>query len=547
MSAFRVAVAGLIFSAATLLAAPSPGQASTIDSLDVLARAHTWPTLSAGVFYRNRLWVVNSVKGRNHNSADIYSYDPTSKAFRYERHLFSQDAGDPTIHAGRLYWPYEDDRFSLGWGAFEVTDGTSWFYRSIPGRQTFHTHAMTTDGALLYASTSGWTAKLNVSRDNGRTWEQIYEHPTPTGVVSRFTSLTALNGSLIAQLVVRGNPRMTVFRDGRLNDLDRWPKGRTLFGDAVHDNRYYAAISGENGGTEIWSTDGYTSEKVDTTGLRGNVIDLGSASGALWATSAEAGNGSVWKMQADGRWQEAFRFSGGYPRQIIPTGGYIFVAGDGNDGKGRLWGTKLAMQPVKRSNSVSTNKLETKRSDPIEDWQSAAAQLDSLLDSPGRYRSGPGNLRDTVYRMATSRPPDEFFKMRLEHALPATTISLIGGQVRIAAARYARWVLLWGTGLSGEAHVPLSLVAAPWKSKSNHAEKYFDPAPAAIWAVRASRQNNRATIDTLVSRLAEETDPKWLRVQVAATLSSLTGRPFSVVPTDWASWWRGARATWPVD
>ena len=30
------------------------------------------------------------MKFRNHNSADLYSYDPVSGDTRYERHLFSQ-------------------------------------------------------------------------------------------------------------------------------------------------------------------------------------------------------------------------------------------------------------------------------------------------------------------------------------------------------------------------------------------------------------------------------------------------------------------------
>lgn len=546
MNHLRVTLAGSALWLAAMMAFPLPGKASTIESLKVLAQVDTWPSLSAGIVYKNRLWIVNSVKGRNHNSADLYSYDPFSQTLRYERHLFSQDAGDPTIHAGRLYWPLEDDRFSLGWGGFSATDGRSWINGAIPGRQIFHTHAMTSDGKLLYASNSGWNAKLNISSDSGRTWKQIYQHPTPQGVVSRFTSLTALNGALLAQLIVRGSPRMTVFRDGKLSDLKNWPRGRTLYGDAVHDRRYYAAIAGRGRGTEIWSTDGRSSQKVDVTSIRGNVIDLGSDTGRLWAVSALRGNGSVWRMQADGRWREAFRFSGGYPRQVIPTSTHVFVVGDGNDGKGVLWGARIAGGAAERTTSESRLGNSVDRPESVTDWNSAAVRLDRLLDMPDRYRATQGSLRDAVYRMATSQPPDGFFKARLERVLPESPISLIGGQVQIAAARYARWVLLWGMGLSGEAHVPVSLIAAPWNARPNRAEKYFDPAPAAIWAVQASGQKDRATIDSLISRLSAKADPKWLRVQIAAALRALTGRRFGSQPARWSEWWLRARSTWPV-
>ena len=547
LNPYKAALLTLGLCAAAILAHPAAGKTSTVPSLDVLARADVWPSLSGAILYKNRLWVVNSVKGRNHNSADLYSFDPANNSFRYEHHLFSQDAGDPTIHAGRLYWPLEDDRFSLGWGGFAATNGADWFNGTIPGRQIFHTHAMTSDGNLLYASNSGWNAKLNISSDGGLTWKQIYQHPTPPGVVSRFTSLTALNGALLAQLIVRGSPRMTVFRNGRLSDLKEWPKGRTLYGDAVHGRRYYAAISGRNGQTEIWSTDGYSSEQIDRSAMKGNAVDLASTADALWAVSAHGGSGSVWKMRANGEWRETFRLSGGYPRQIILTGKDIFVVGDGSDGKGTLWGSQIAVDVADKPATKQTVTGKFDHHATITNWQTAGAQLDRLLASPDRYRSEQRNLRDTVYRMAVSRPPDGFFKARLERLLPEKTISLIGGQVRVAAAGYARWVLLWGMGLSREGRVPLELISAPWSSKSNRAEKYFDPAPATLWAVRASGQRDRATVDTLVSRLSSTADPKWLKVQIAATLRALTGRPFNTDTTQWTKWWRNARSTWPPD
>ena len=90
-----------------------------------MARLGPWPVASKPVAYGGRLWFANSVKGRNHNSADLYSYDPVKGGLRYERHLFSQDAGDPLVFRGLLYWPFEDARFSaLTWTA-ETDPGTA--------------------------------------------------------------------------------------------------------------------------------------------------------------------------------------------------------------------------------------------------------------------------------------------------------------------------------------------------------------------------------------------------------------------------------------
>ena len=90
-----------------------------------LVQPGPWPGVSGLIAYGNRLWLVNSVKFVNHNSADVYSYDPSTGTAHYEQHLFSQDAGDPVVADGLLYWPFEDSRMSLGRGEFMVTNGSA--------------------------------------------------------------------------------------------------------------------------------------------------------------------------------------------------------------------------------------------------------------------------------------------------------------------------------------------------------------------------------------------------------------------------------------
>jgi hypothetical protein len=128
---------------AAMFVASLPGRGSTEPPvLVMLSQPGPWSGVSGIIGFDGRVWFVNSVKFRNHNSADIYSYDPVSGRTRYERHLFSQDAGDPVVAGGLLYWPFEDARFSAGRGEYAVTDGQRWTWRALSEGDVFHIHAM---------------------------------------------------------------------------------------------------------------------------------------------------------------------------------------------------------------------------------------------------------------------------------------------------------------------------------------------------------------------------------------------------------------------
>ena len=149
---------------AALLCGPLPAAA---EKLVPLGRGLEWSGVSGLIGYQGRLWFANSVKFVNHNSADVYSYHPQTGRARYEKHLFSQDAGDPVVAGGLLYWPFEDARFSPGRGEFMVTDGKNWRWYVLPEGRAFHTHAMAALGGTLYAASSAWRARLLRSRDLG--------------------------------------------------------------------------------------------------------------------------------------------------------------------------------------------------------------------------------------------------------------------------------------------------------------------------------------------------------------------------------------------
>ncbi|MCH9013183.1 MAG: hypothetical protein IIA68_09005 [Proteobacteria bacterium] len=209
-----------LFATGLFAAGPGPVRADAPPEISppeipVLARIGPWPVASRPIGFGGRIWFANSVTGVNHNSADIYSYDPRSGALRHERHLFSQDAGQPLAWNGLLYWPFEDSRASLGWGEYMVTDGTRWRLGTIPTAQTFHIHALAGLGRTVVAATSAWRAGLQVSRDGGASWRQVYDHPTPERRVSRIVALAATDTGVDAQLIERGRHRLLRF-DGEV-------------------------------------------------------------------------------------------------------------------------------------------------------------------------------------------------------------------------------------------------------------------------------------------------------------------------------------------
>jgi hypothetical protein len=126
------------------------------EELVMLAKPGPWTAVSGLVGYGERLWFVNAELFVNHNSADVYSYDPLTSRAHYETHLFSQNAGLLAVADGLLYWPFEDARSSSGRGAFMVTDGRAWTWHLPPEGQVFHIYAMLGHRGTLFAATSAW-------------------------------------------------------------------------------------------------------------------------------------------------------------------------------------------------------------------------------------------------------------------------------------------------------------------------------------------------------------------------------------------------------
>lgn len=491
--------------------------------------------LSSPIGFAGRVWFVNSVKGRNHNAADLYSYDPATGATRYERHLFSQDGGRPMVTEGRLFLPFEDSRFSLGWGHFLVTDGVRWELGTIPNGQIFHTHVMTAIGDRLVAATSAWRAGLQVSDDGGVTWTQIYDHPTPERRVSRIVDL-AVAGDLVFGSLIQGNTRRLLRFDGAdVAEVPGWPEDRPIRGLASHDGAVYAIVR-EADGSAIWRTDGYDSRQVAGPDADWRLRDITADARGLWAVGGGPDGGVVWHSADGVDWSVVWRIAGGEPLELTIHAGNVYVAGMGSD-SGILWGP-----PAPASQGVVVAPAWPAILEP-ELEADAVVSLDRLLEDPDAY-TGRALLRDAIFALSGAPGAADVFADRLMARAPDQPVGLIGGRVRISSTTLRRWLLLWGMTLAGEGRVPPELIAEPWSLAPNSSEKYFNSPPAAMRAAAAIGQNDAETIDALIERLGLRDDPLWLRGDAVGALTELTGQRYAYDFDGWQEWWAVERGDW---
>ncbi len=533
----------LVFAAALLAmqVAALPDVAASAD-LEVLAKVGPWPVISRLIGYDGRLWFANSVKGRNHNSADIWSLDPAEGSLRYERHLFSQDAGKPLVHRGLLYWPFEDSRFSLGWGMIQSTDGGNWQPLLVPTAEIFHSHSLIVWRERLLAVTSAWHAGFQISDNRGRDWITLYDHPTPQGRLSRFHYPLVLREELYGYLADPNGARLVKFIGGRLVSVPGWPDNRHSSALTLHQGHIFAVVQTSDG-FQIWRSDGRTSELFSTQLADLRPIDLASDGAQLWAVLRESDGGSLWSSPKGMRWTKQTQFSGGRPLSVHVVAGAVYVAGAGDDGQGTIWGQPGHRIPPNSGPAI----LPTQFPVPGEkiDWQRFGDELDHALGDKSHYENhGRGKLRKLVYDAVRHGAPLNFFAQRLKARLPQGTVQAFGKQLAVKASDIGQSILFWGMGLSKQKTVPVASIARPWSAPTNSFEKYFDPQLTAIWAIAVAGQRDTATIDSLIKRLEVDSDPLWLRAQVIGALTALTGKRFAYDVGQWRKWWTSAKPSW---
>ncbi len=525
--------------AAALLAAGSPAHAD--QPLVAVARVGPWSAVSALVGFGDRLWFTNSVKFRDHNSADVYSYDPKTGTVRYERHLFSQDAGHPTVAAGLLYWPFEDGRFSVGQGEFMVTNGSDWRWRSLPQPRVAHLHHMLAHGGALYAATGGFNAELYRSTDAGLNWRQIYQHQNAADSFSRLVSLAALGARLYAGLDAGGETGVKLLRlqGDSLAPVPGWPEGERT--DALTSFQgWLYALSSTGRGSQLWRTNGQRAEPVraiEGSGVRA----LAAGPDALWAVSAQDAGGALWQSRDGVLWRVAQRFTGDSPVDVAVYAGRVYVGAIGSDGRGVLYGPAA---PAPAGPALAVKSLPADVAAPEIDWQPALEALDRALSDLHAFEASEGSLIRLLDPLIATHSPAvaQALAQRLTRTPRDAAMVRLAGRM-VPAADKADWQLLWAIARLGHGHIPPEILGTAFNDAPRRSEKYAAAAAAAAWAVGELGQNDDPTLESLIARLERRGDPLWLAGDMVGALTALTGCRFGYDAAAWRAW-RGNGASY---
>lgn len=512
--------------------------AQATEALVPLARIGPWPAISGLVGYGERLWFVNSVKYGDHNSADVYGFNPRTGSVEYERHLFSQDAGWPAMAGGLLYWPFEDARFSVGRGEFMVTDGQAWQWRVIPkGRVlVMHAHAMLNHADQLYAATGGFNASLQRSKDGGLTWQIVDEHRNKAGSFSRLISLAALGSDLYAGLFTSAEDGTKLLRlDGdRLVPVPGWPPGDEADRLTAHDGWLYA-IHRTAEGSGVWRTNGQGAEPVG--GLAGVAVHaLAAGPNVLWAIGEDESGGALWQSADGVAWQLAQRFTGDQPIDLAVYAGRPYVGMIGVDGRGALWGPA---PPAPAEPAAEPRPLPQDAPAPTaNDLPDLLAELDRALSDPGALEARGGTLIEVLEPIVRLHSPaaGDALNRRLGSVSASPQPARFAGRT-VGLAEKADWQLLWAMARTGHGRVPPELLTRPWTEHPTRSEKYVAAVPGAAWAAGELKQSDPATLAALTARLDHPGDPAWLRGDIVGALTAITGQRFGYDIARWQAWW----------
>lgn len=515
--------------------------------LELLASIKPWPVATNPIIYEGRLWFSASVLGSNHNSADIWSLDPQSSdlagGLRYENHLFSQDAGSPVIFQGLLYWPHEDPRLSLGYGAISVTDGRQWTQLEIRTATIFHVHHLVDWGGTLVAATSAWRAGLQSSDDGGASWSEFYNHPTPPRRVSRLLHPAVNFGRFYFMLRDPEGSRLARITRDQPAVVESWPKKpfRALTADG--DVHLYGIV-GNRGVDGIWKSNGRKSQQLSNPPGSGYPVDLFVGQDRLWALFNTGSGGYVASYSKDDKWRIEAEFDGGTPHELVVTANQILVTGTGADGKAAIWGIKDTALPKPSAGYRREFPVPFKLpANENIDWQRQSDRLKEALLDPSNFKNhGRDGLREVVRSIAALSPPADFLAKHLDAPMAKTRVHVIGKEAEIPAKRMGKWILLWGMRSNSQSRVPVELLGEPWQTEPRKSQKYFAPLLAALFTIAHNRQSDAETIDALIDRLRAQKDPPWLQGDIIGTLSAITGKKFGYDVDRWQQWRNQARS-----
>jgi len=439
-----------------LLTELAPRQGLATEPLAPLAQPGPWSAVDAIIGYGSRIWFANSELFRNHNAADIYSYDPATGALRYERALFSQGAGQPLVAEGLLYWPFEDPRFSADRAEFAVTNGVDWAWRVLPEVEAYHLQAMAAHNGKLYAATSAWRASLQVSADNGATWQLLYAHPTPKGQVSRFTSFATFHDRLYASLTQQRDlgQRILMLTEDGVVPAPGWPDALTASSLTAYRGNLFAILQDDNG-RRIWRSDGGPATLV-AEGPSGQPLRaLAAGEDVLWAITAGAGKGALWQSQGGLQWSKSQDFPNAAPAALAVYEKTLYVGSIGPRGRGTLWGPRPPAPVRPAADTPRGLPAPTRQSENLGRYLAALNDLAApatLSDHEWLYQK----LMPSIWALARADEPGlgAALTARLAAPLPKRSLTFYGGQVKVDASDLTRWYLLWALAQQSSGRVP---------------------------------------------------------------------------------------------
>ncbi|MCR9138391.1 MAG: hypothetical protein NXI27_20490 [Alphaproteobacteria bacterium] len=512
--------------------------------LQVLARPGPWPVADRLIVYRNKVWFSTAVKGVDHNSADIWSFDPSTRKLHFERYLFSQDTGHPVVHGGLLYWPHEDMRIGLGAGIVSVTNGQDWRDLAIPsGDHMMHTHAIAEWKGDLVAAMAGWNSVLALSQDAGRRWRPLVNDAPKSGAFHRYNDIAALGDRLFVRHWQTTGLSLAEYRDGKVVPVEGWPdnssfSGFTRFGEAL-----YVLLDREGRKTELWRIDGEGPARVDVEPADLTMRQLVSDNDRLWIVAGTNDGGQLWSSADSSVFTPGDRFHGGISHSAVAVApGSIYVAGEGIDGRSILWGPPA--QAITKP--ASPPPLPQQAAEPETNFDAVVEKerIARILENVESYQSHGRPLREALQAALEEGPGLGFFTSLLAVPAPQQEIEIFGGRTTVSAPEMAKWHILAAMARNGEKSVPTGYLSAAWSRPSNRPQKWFDPLLISIYAIQVTGQDDRATVNALIDRLDQPTDPDWLTSQVTGTLTAITGKPFAYDSAAWKAWWISAKSAW---
>lgn len=524
-----------------------------------------WPAVTQLIAYAERIWLVNSEPYVNTNAADVYSYSPNDGSVRYERSLFSQDVGTPTVHDGLLYLPFEDPRRSASVGEFAVTDGLRWHWEAMAVGKAFHLHAMGTCFDRLLAVTGAWTGQLLASDDAGRNWELMADLPAGKASFSRLTGIKSFNDRCMLTAAANGDPGAKLYEwtGDDLIPIASWPDGDKTDAMVVFNNELIAWI--DKGDRRV--TSAFDGERTRQVSLPAGQRPRGFAAHgeSLLMISSNRNGGALWETDDTHRWRQLQAFEQ-TPVSVLSADGQIYVGTYHRTGGGLYGPANGSIASSKASNAnphMTATKIEAKNATAITTPAHADTGTTDLLSlkfpnkRPNRPSVAYFNKRlgtkleqvqsdffaDDGLRALLARPPilhskalGELFARQINGTIPEDPVDVFGNR-KLPHHLLALWFLNTTMAVNGYGRVLPNSLSPPWRGSDHSSQKFFDPTIGAIVAAGWLKQSDRPTLKRLIGRLRARQDPQWLRSDVIGALTAITDQRFGHDVAKWLSWW----------